>query len=97
MKWKPSLSWYMILVLAVFDEGPLDLLGGLKAQRDLDPVGDPPHVHLGDGGALAGVDILGRDDHAELAVNLDDIAFSQRAGDDFHGFLDELALSRGAT
>jgi hypothetical protein len=28
------------------------------------------------------------DDDAELAVDLHDIAFSQRAGDDFHRFLD---------
>ena len=37
------------------------------------------------------------DDDAELAVDLDDIAFSQRAGDDFHGFLDVLPLDMGRT
>ena len=47
------------LVLAVLDEGALDLLGRLEAQRNLDPVGDPAHVHLGHRRALAGVDILG--------------------------------------
>ena len=86
------------LVFAVLDEGALDLLGGLKPQRQLHPVGDPPHVHLGHRRALAGMDIFGGDDDAELAVNLNDIAFSQRAGDDFHGFLDVSAsLQSGAT
>jgi hypothetical protein len=42
------------------------------------------------------MDILDRDDDAELAVDLNDIAFSQRAGDDFHGYLDVLPLNRGA-
>ena len=87
----------MILVFAVLDEGALDLLGGLKAQRNLHAVGDPPDVHLGDRRAFAGMDILGRDDDAELAVDFDDIAFSQRAGDDFHGILGDLALDWGAT
>ncbi len=66
-----------VLVLAVLDEGPLDLLGRLKAQRDLHAVGDPPHVHLGDRSAFAGVDVLGGHDDPELAVDLDDIAFAQ--------------------
>ncbi len=74
------------LVLAVLDEGALDLLGGLEAQRDLHAVGDPAHVDLGHRRALAGMDVLGRDDDLELAVDLDDVAFSERAGDDFHGY-----------
>jgi hypothetical protein len=37
-----------VLVLAVLDEGALDLFGGLKPQRQLDPVGNTPHVHLGE-------------------------------------------------
>ena len=77
-----------VLVLAVLDEGALDLFGGLVAQRDLHAVGDPAHVDLGHRRALAGMDVLGRHDDAELAVDFDDIAFSERAGDDFHGFLD---------
>src|SRR5579862_1149136 len=74
-----------VLVLAVLDEGPFDLLGCLETQRDLHAVGDPPHVHLGDRRALAGMNVLGRHDDSELAVDLDDIAFTERAGDDFHG------------
>jgi hypothetical protein len=38
------------------------------------------------------MDILGSDDNSELAVDFDDIAFAERAGDDFHGFLDDVAL-----
>ena len=79
-----------VLVLAVLDEGALDLFGGLVALRQLDPVGNTAHVHLGRRGALAGMDILGSDDDSELAVDFDDIAFAERAGDDFHGFLDDV-------
>jgi hypothetical protein len=35
------------------------------------------------------MDILGGDDNSELAVDLDDIAFAERTGDDFHGFLED--------
>jgi hypothetical protein len=66
-----------VLMLAVLDEGALDLIGGLEAQRDLHAVGDPAHVHLGDRRALAGMDVLDGHDDPELAVDLDDIAFSQ--------------------
>jgi hypothetical protein len=38
------------------------------------------------------MDILGSDDNSELAIDFDDIAFAERAGDDFHGFLDDVAL-----
>ena len=65
------------LVLAVLHEGPFDLLGRLKAQRDLHAVGDAPHVHLRDRSAFAGVDVLGGHNDPELAVDLDDIAFAQ--------------------
>ena len=43
------------------------------------------------------MNILHRDDDAELAVDLNDIAFSERAGDDFHGYLDVLPLNKGRT
>src|SRR5271157_5345421 len=86
-----------VLVLAVLDEGPLDLVGGLVAQPNLHAVGNPADVHLGHRRALAGMNILHRDDDAELAVNLNDIAFSERAGDDFHGYLDVLPLNKGRT
>src|SRR4029079_55322 len=78
-----------LLIVTVLDESALDLFGGLKSQRQLDPVGNRTHVHLGHRGALAGMDILGGDDNSELAVDFDDIAFAERAGDDFHGFLDD--------
>ena len=73
------------LVLFVLDEGAFDLVGGLEPQRHLHPVGDAAHVHLRHRRALAGMDVFGGDDDPELAVDLDDIALAQRAGDDFHG------------
>ena len=47
------------LVLAVLDEGALDLVGGAKPLRHLHPVADAAHVHLGHRRAFAGVDVLG--------------------------------------
>ena len=85
------------LVLAVLDEGALDLIGGLEAQRHLHAVGNAAHVHLGHRRAFAGVDVLGGDDDPELAVDFDDIAFTQRTGDDFHGFLNVFGLESGRT
>ena len=71
-------------MLAVLDEGALDLLGGPVALGDLHPVGDPAHVELGHRRALAGMDVLGRQDDVELAVDVDDVALAERAGDDLH-------------
>ena len=66
-----------VLELAVLDEGAFDLIGGLVAQRHFHIVGDAAHVHLRDRRAFAGVDVLDGHDDPELAVDLDDIAFSQ--------------------
>src|SRR5579862_1413788 len=85
------------LVLAVLDEGALDLVGGLEPHRHLHAVGNAAHVHLGHRGALAGVDVLGGDNDPELAVDFDDIAFTQRTGDDSHGFLNVFGLESGRT
>src|SRR6202035_2002169 len=85
------------LVLAILDEGALDLVGGLEPHRHLYAVGNAADVHLGHGGALAGVDVFGGDDDPELAVDFDDIAFTQRTGDDSHGFLNVYGLESGRT
>ena len=45
------------LVFLVLDEGALDLIGGLEAERHLHPVGNAAHVHLGHRRALAGMDV----------------------------------------
>ena len=45
------------------------------------PSRDAAHFQMGDGRALAGMDILRRQDEIELAFLLDDIAFAHRAGD----------------
>jgi hypothetical protein len=69
---------------AVFDVGALDLLGGLVALGHLHAVADAAHVNLRRGRALAGVEALGVHDDVELLVNIEDIALSERAGDDLH-------------
>ena len=71
--------------MLVLDEGALDLLGGLEAIGHLHAVGDAPHVDLRRRRALARMEAFGRQNDAELAVlPLDDIAFANRACDDFH-------------
>ena len=62
-----------ILVTPFTDDGALDLLGGAVALRHLHAVGDAAHVELGDGRALAGVDVLGGENHIEPAVHIDDL------------------------
>jgi hypothetical protein len=56
----------------------LDLLGRPVALRNLHAVGDAAHVQLGHRRALAGVDVLGEQDHVELAVLFDDVALTER-------------------
>src|SRR5260221_8749254 len=73
-----------VLIVAIFHIGALDLLGRLEALRRLYPVADAAHVDLGRGGTLAGVKAFSIEDDVELAVDFDDIALAQRAGDDFH-------------
>jgi hypothetical protein len=76
-----------ILMFAIFDEGALNLIRGLKAQRDLHSITDAPDIELRHRRAFAGMDVLGCHNDPEFAVDFDDIAFAQRAGDDFHGSL----------
>jgi hypothetical protein len=64
-------------VLPVLHEGALDLLGGAVALRHLHAVRDAAHVELGHRGALAGVDVLGRQDDVEPAVDIDDVALAE--------------------
>src|ERR1700688_3222051 len=85
------------LVLAVLDKGALDLVGGLEAHRHLHAVRNAADIHLGHRRALAWVDIFGGDDDPEFAVDFDDIAFTQRTGDDSHGFLKVFGLESGRT
>ena len=83
------------LVFAVFHMGAFDLLGRLVALCHLYAVADPTHVDLGGGRALAGVEALGIENDVELAVEIDDIAFAERAGDDFHGEFSSIVGDRG--
>ena len=64
-------------IFHVLDMGALDLVGGLVAHLGLHAVGNPAHIDLGGGGALAGMKIFRVEDDIELAVEIDDIAFAE--------------------
>src|SRR5215813_13794635 len=73
------------LVLAILHVCAFDLLGRLITLGDFDAITDPAHVDLGGRRALTRMETLGVQHDVELAVELDDIAFAKRAGDDPHG------------
>lgn len=68
----------------IFDVGPLDLVGRLVPLRGLHAVGNPAHIDLGGRGPFAGMEIFRGEDDIKLAVHVDDIAFAELTGDDFH-------------
>ena len=68
----------------VLDMRALDLVGGFVAHLGLHAVGNPAHIDLGGGCALARMKIFRIEDNVELAVEIDDIAFAERTGDDLH-------------
>ena len=70
-----------ILEILMLDEGLLDAVGGAQALDGLHAIGDAAHFQMGDGRALAGMNILGGQHQIELAFLLYDIAFAHRAGD----------------
>ena len=72
------------LVFPVLDVGALDLLGGPVALRGLHAVADAAHVDLRGRRALAGMEVFGAQDDVELVVDLENVAFADGAGDDFH-------------
>ncbi len=65
-------------VLAVFDEGALDLFGRAVAFGDLHAVGNAAHVDLGDRRALARMEVLRGKNDIELAVNVENVALADR-------------------
>ena len=72
-------------MVAVLDEGAFDLLGRLIAVRGFDAVANAAHVNLRCRRAFAGVKALGGQDDIKLPiVTLENIAFADGAGDDFH-------------
>ena len=73
-----------VVVGLLLEVGALDLLGGAVALGDLHAVGDAAHVEMGDRRALAGVDVLGLHDDAQLAVDVEHVAFAHRACDNLH-------------
>ncbi len=74
-----------VIVVVVLDKGALDLFGGLVTIGGLHAVGNAAHVDLCRRRALAGVEAFGGQHDIELAVlSLENIAFADGAGDDFH-------------
>ncbi len=72
-----------IVEIVILDGRLFHLVGGLVALGNLYPVADSAHFDLADRGSLAGVDVLGGQNHVKLAVLLDDVALANRTGDDF--------------
>src|ERR1700736_1525502 len=82
---EPVAVFVEILVLALLHVSAFHLVGGLEPERGLHAVVQAAHVDLSDRCALAGMDIFCAQDRVKLIVDFDDIAFTQRTGDDFHG------------
>ena len=68
-------------VFAVFNEGALDLFGGAPALGNLHAIGNAAHVHLGNGRALAGVEVLRGENSVKLAIDFENVALADRRGD----------------
>jgi len=59
-------------------------IGSLVALLGLHAVGNPAHIDLRGRGALAGMKTFRVEDNKKLAVDIDDIALAELAGDDLH-------------
>ena len=68
----------------VLDVGALDLVGRLVALGRFHAIRQAAHVDLRGRRAFAGVEAFRVENDVELAVEIDDIAFAKRTGDDFH-------------
>ena len=73
-----------VRIFVILDMGALDLVGRLVALRGLHAVGHPAHIDLRGGRALARMEVFRGEDDIELAVDVDDVALAELAGDDFH-------------
>src|SRR5262249_51448088 len=78
---EPLLVLIEIIIGLLLEVGALHLFGGAVALGDLYPVRYAPHIEMGDGRALARMDVLGLHDDAELAVDVEHVAFAHRACD----------------
>src|SRR5260370_1064382 len=85
---------FIEIVEVVIVNGRLrDLVGGLVALGNFYAVANSAHFDLADRCSLAGVDVLGGENHVKLAVLLDDLALANRTGDDFQSCLSEFLAS----
>src|ERR1700682_3445910 len=82
-----------IVEVVILDRRLLDLVSGLVALRNLHAVADAAHFDLADRGSLAGMNVLGGQNHIKLAVLLDDVALANRTGDDFQSCFPEFLAS----
>jgi hypothetical protein len=84
-----------IVEVVVLNGRLLDLIRRLVALGNLYSVADTAHFDLADGRPLAGMDVLGGQNHIKLSVLLDDVALANRTGDYFQSvFPDVLARDR---
>src|SRR5215467_7510863 len=70
-----------IVIGFLLEVGALHLLGRAVALGDFYPIGNAPHVEVGDRRALTWMDVLSLHDDAQLAVDLEHVAFAHRACD----------------
>ena len=71
-----------VFEIALFHEGTLNLLGRPIALGNLDPVMDAPHLEMRHGRAFTGMDVIRFEDRAQLAIDFEDVAFTDRTCDD---------------
>src|SRR6202021_3919360 len=67
-----------VIEILILDRGLLDLVRGLVALGNLYAVADSAHFDLADRSSLAGMDVLGGQNHVKLAVLLNDVALANR-------------------
>src|SRR5258706_2425565 len=82
-----------IVEVVILNGRVLDLVGGLVALGNFYAVANSAHFDLADRCSLAGVDVLGGENHVKLAVLLDDVALANRTGDDFQSCFSEFLAS----
>src|SRR5260370_114281 len=82
-----------IVEVVILDGRLLDLVGGLVALGNFYAVANSAHFDLADRCSLAGVDVLGGENHVKLAVLLDHVALANRTGDDFQSCFPEFLAS----
>ena len=77
----PHVVFVKIIEVFFIEVGALDLIGRAVALGHLHAIGDAAHFEMGDGRAFAGVDVFRVHDDGKLSVEIEHIAFTDRACD----------------